>query len=570
MPSSKRKTLAKIQRRIRFEFTADRFGYRAGDGATGVGYARSVVYSLDHWADTVQLVFGNIETALDWAGRARILAFYPAWSTATEALGRVKVSLGLAALDVRAETKVNPSADLNIVDDKTRDALEELRQYLQMLDVWAQAFQAGIWAALVAASGATGGDHKARRLVGLKTLAAVYGFDMGDGPNDVFRRLSGLGWPPDVAPPPDLGHVLDTRSRLASSSTSHGSFLEDPSRLTEWSKALRGDLVTMMELPSIASDDKQWRMFEGAFWQQWLWPTSGSVNRQERNRDVALFDLIHAARHGGIPVVPWRGGNLSIGQWCRIIALAQLRSDAVPADAVNAAFNNLGVSELAGALLSTETSMVEILKDPIAVISPRSSQSVAWTWRPEPGVKALTLMPEEVVRADQHGAGDQSGTETKGPSSNADRDPIALLLARSAYGARSGAILHFVEIGESPQAEFAADWAVSRLSPSLAERVYFGAGANRFAFTRYLHTPSSAGALLAIAREEFGDLFLWREGQSPSLAAALRRAIWTLFRPLLRIAAAIDMRRRDLRRRMRAGNRAATAAGSLPESWRIR
>jgi hypothetical protein len=433
--------------------------------------------------------------------------------------------------------------------------------------VWAQAFQIGVWAALVAAASAIDGGHKARRLVGLKALAAVYGFDMGDGPNDIFRRLSALGWPPDVAPPPGLHQVLDTRSKMASTSSSRGSFLEDPSRLTEWSKALRGDLVAMTDLPSITSDGKEWQMIEGPFWQQWLWPTSGSVSRQEKNRDVTLFDLLHAARHGGIPVVPWRGGNLSIGQWCRIVSLAQLRSDAVPADTVNAAYDNLGVPELASALLNTEASMVGVLKDPIAVISPRSSQSAAWTWRPEPGVKALALMPEHVVRADQHRANDQgSGAEADRPSWKPERDPIALLLARSGYGRRSGAILHFVEIDDSSQAESAADWAVSRLSPNLAERVYFGAGSNRFAFAHYLRTPSSAGALLALAREEFGDLFLWQEGQSRSLAVALRRAIRTLLRPFLRIAAMIDIRRRDLRRRMRAGNRAATPAGSVPDS----
>src|SRR5215510_12443031 len=147
MLGSKRKTEVKRQRKIRFEFTVDRFGHSPQESATRVGYARNVIYALEHWAETVQLVFGNIETALDWAGQARILARYPSWSTTTDAMERVKTQLGLAALGGRAATArigegesggYPTSADADdIVDEATRTALEQLRQCLGVLYEWA-------------------------------------------------------------------------------------------------------------------------------------------------------------------------------------------------------------------------------------------------------------------------------------------------------------------------------------------------------------------------------------------------------------------------------------------------
>src|SRR2546429_9563253 len=77
---------------------------------------------------------------------------------------------------------------------------------------------------------------------------------------------------------------------------------------------------------------------------------TGAAGRHTRNsdsRDVTLLDLVHATRHGRIPVVPPHGGYLSIGQWYRIFGLARSPDRLLPSHVAEHTATSLGIDEIA-------------------------------------------------------------------------------------------------------------------------------------------------------------------------------------------------------------------------------
>src|SRR5262245_5055161 len=121
---------------INFKFMADRFGFAAnvqsGFGSSEVEYARGVLRALNRWAETIASLLGDVDQALRAAGDARILPYYPTWSSTLESRQLVQTSLGSEA-EARAVRQPGSSAHEIIVDQRTRDAVDELRIYLRML-----------------------------------------------------------------------------------------------------------------------------------------------------------------------------------------------------------------------------------------------------------------------------------------------------------------------------------------------------------------------------------------------------------------------------------------------------
>ena len=124
-----------------------------------------------------------------------------------------------------------------------------------------------------------------------------------------------------------------------------------------------------------------------SFWGQWSFPPGSGIARSSQAPPLNGLDLLHAARHGGIPVMPRLRGTLSIGQWCRLLTVA----------------SHEDVAEQNGKA-----------DEPVLAIFVKSSDSSAWSWRPESGVMAVMPRPPDIVEADRAAAQDRRwlGAET--------------------------------------------------------------------------------------------------------------------------------------------------------------
>jgi hypothetical protein len=301
------------------------------------------------------------------------------------------------------------------LDIRTRYAAEELRLYLEDLYDWAETFQAGAWAAIVAGGGSLATDAQTRSLQGLKTLAEVFGFDTRSERHEVLAELKKLRSAGGSLVPPKLADAV--AKRMDKAPQTFGSFAEEPSRIGAWLKSLKSDAEALIKsLSTLRSDPGVWQDVEQAYWRQWRWSSAPVATRVDEYPEVTILDLIYTARHGGIPVVPARGGRLSIGQWSRMFNLAW-SSQSIPSDVASIAASNLGIPELANRMPLGK------LAAPIVAIRPRSSQSPAWAWGPQPGVRAVMLMPPDVADADRAATVESIGPDNRSIRGETRRSP---------------------------------------------------------------------------------------------------------------------------------------------------
>jgi len=508
--------------RLEFKILVDRFGFRFDAEANrDDGWIQA---ALEEWERTVSSLFGDVDKALKIAGEAGLLDSYPTWPETAEALDRLRVRANAP----QPPAPMQSPSDENAMDMITRGALDQLNQYVAMLGSWRLNFQLGTFAALYAGRWAIDGDERRRNMIGLQSIASVYGNDEAADQKEMFSRLSALLAPiPEKSDsPPDYGWWSRSSRWVTAGS---GDFSEDAGpRLLDWLKSLSEGLssaergrsrfgASAIDRPKSGSEQPRFDL-EAAYWDQWNWTSTGPL----RATDATMFDLMHASQHGGFCMLPLRGGNLSSGQLCRIMAHFQgeaTRGTDVANRVVGTVSNILGFPEFGtidGVGGNRDEGSFSATRDAelVVVISLRASKSPAWLWRPEAGVRALVRVPPDMAAVDQIAAAD---------SPERSRPDALMTLLKESLSTRPARVFHFIETRAGD-----ADWPVaSRAGLPLDIRVEtfsFGSGGDsRPQFMRHIsQRVMGVSGLLAAAREHYADAF--------PLSGRQRRNPWFRFR----------------------------------------
>jgi hypothetical protein len=474
---------AQEERVLTFSFPIDQFGYRAGV-KSDLSMVRDANRALTAFGMLLTKLFGDAAAAQQTAGLARILELVPAWSTAETAL---QATNHLTELTSAAD---KPGVEDEIKERELRLAAAQLQDYLRMLGHWSAPFALGLFIASRAAAAAPTSDVAVRRLIGLKALGALASFDPSREPPQVAADLdqwfgSASAWPAKLTSPWDRG-----------SAQGRPSIETDPNQLADWCATLE----TVASVPVTDEWDPAWK----EFWDLWQFP-GAAVARASTAPTLQGLDLLHAAYHGGIPVMPRLRGSLSVGQWCRLLVVARSLHEAVPPDALTAASEALGFADDG-----------EHTDEPMLAIFPRSSESSAWSWRPESGLRAIMLRPPDIVDADQFAMRRRwPGTETRLDASTEmqiitdaltktnprDRSPFAplfraagLLMAALRGARRNPRLVIYIEEG-APEPTLAG-------SEKALPRVRFGTSAPLAGAGPYVRSPSGVRDLAERAKQQ--------------------------------------------------------------------
>lgn len=448
----------KLVETMTFEFAADRFGFDPSPRATEdeIKYAREALRALDHWADAMGELFGDVDRGLRAAGDARILPYNPTWSSTFESRQRVRNNLGTDIEAYIAPEMEVPHQGNALIDQKTRDAVEELRIYLRMLWTWRKTFEAGLWIATIAAQGSIEADPQRRLLRGLGAIAAVCEFDAIDTPDRILAELFGVAAHASYLTseaPEKPAFTLDIEAVIRGAnaaldrqySDSLVAFVVRPSLLYDWTDGLRKDIVKHQHEGRLSA--QQWGDLEFVYWHQWDWPMMGAVARRQLSVKMSVLDLMIAARYDGATFLHWRGGLLSIAQWSRILAVASPERFQIMREPAEAALGQLGFPELVGKPSQPlEKSSVWAMASrssaraapPLVALSILSKDSTLWLWRPDPAARAFALLPRERHETDERIA--HYGTEA-GPTG---QSLLTGLIARS-NEEPDAAQLHLIE-----------------------------------------------------------------------------------------------------------------------------
>lgn len=435
-----------------FQFTADRFGFATTREAEDeIGYARAALNALDRWAETIGSLLGDVDLGLLAVGNARMLPLNPTWSSTSGARQRVRDNLS-GRLEASDGETLPQSGEL--IDQGTRDAVEELRNYLRMLWTWHRTFEAGLWTATIAAQGSVESSPQLRLLRGVAAVEEVGEFDNVDTPRRILDALrevvtlaDGLVANASVTPPVAdriVAAVRDAAGALRRDADADE--LTDPKLLGSWAAGLNTKLSRHQHKESLPAGD--WPAVETIYWRQWHWPMEGAVRRKEpfdKIDRMSVFDLMMAARYANDTFLHWRGGLLSIAQWSRILSVGSPERLGMMLEPAQAAVSQLGFPELVAVLSPPETSDQRSAKltarggnvPPLVALSLREDSTLQ-AWRPDSSVRAFALRPRAKEEADariaHHGA-------TKDAS-----DSTLAYLVRNYFTERGIAKLHLIEV----------------------------------------------------------------------------------------------------------------------------
>jgi len=177
-----------------------------------------------------------------------------------------------------------------------------------------------------------------------------------------------------------------------------GSFAETPDNLKDYCD----ELIALARGREQQATPIEWAAVWRNFWSLWDFQPTGVAIRPLIEAPAAIgMAVLHAARHGGIPLMPHLRGNPSIGQWWRLVTLATFGDEGIPSTAVGAAFEALGFPEAQfypGSFSGIRTRFGANV--PILFISVVSAASPAWSWPPDKGVRAIIPPPRGFVAAD--------------------------------------------------------------------------------------------------------------------------------------------------------------------------
>jgi hypothetical protein len=491
-----------MDRKIGWQFCVDRFGVRSDNESLRIEYARKAVRALILWTETIELLFGDLSETMIVATNACLLPQYPYWTSISEAIEILQKWLGTDPTrdleevggPLAAGSSTRPVA-WQIVNPRTQDYVYQLQLYLEAMQKWAPIFSAATWVASVAGTGSAAADPQMRLLRGLKTVAAVYEFDSTMEPAAILERFTGIlgsGAGESSMLPAVLQGSLEGGRKLIQHPGASPEFAKDPAQFYQW---LKDWVPTVTSYPHHANDRLrgQWRAVEDFYWRQWSWPSIGAVLRQSGAPSVAPtispLDLIYTARYGAVPLLHWRGGTLSICQWSRIMAIASQRRVVALEAPTTAGLGNLGFEPT-----SSSTRLI-----PIAMISPQSEHSSAWTWRPDPTVRAFAILPRALAESDEQAASEDPGIDMSPWSGEKEIQNAMEEAGRDPYST----FLHFIEVvgGQSPEVlNEKIPWAYWK-------RVGFGFDGTQRAIPSFVSNPRSVGELVELTRSAYPELF---------------------------------------------------------------
>ena len=367
--------------RIEFRFLIDRVGSGLAEEEDPFEVARKAIGGVKAWKEMLVALFGSAANGQQIAANARILDSTPTW----EAVARARRLLAEPSASITPE--VSEALSQNISDHEMRFAAVQIRAFLEMVQAWREAFAMGLECGSKAALAVPLGDAESRRMNGLEALNAFCQLDLfDDDPERVSDFLSRqLAWPPEVH-----DALPDAANAMARSS----SFAEAPEGLEPYCNSLRM-LAPISEVPPI-----EWPTLWRTFWSQWDIQASGVRLRSENQAVANGISVLHTARHGGIPVIPRVRRTLSIGEWWRLAALAELGDEKVPSDVAKAAAEALeGSPEFSDAF----TAFRARSRTPVTIlfVEVTSTRSPAWSWSPDRRVLAVMPPPADVLKADE-------------------------------------------------------------------------------------------------------------------------------------------------------------------------
>jgi hypothetical protein len=378
--------------RIEFRFLIDRSGGGV-DETDPLDIARRAISGVNAWEEMLSVLFGSATSGQKIAADAYLLDSTPTWKAIARARRLLAEESGGASQDTAAEDTATDPNDEDVTEHDLRFAAVQIGAFLEMVYAWREALATGLHYGSVAGLAVPSGDAATRRVTGLKALNAVCRLDLLENPEQISDFLSKqLGWPPDVynAVP------YDSNAVVASSS-----FAESPESLEWYCQSLR-TLAVSPQAPPI-----EWAGLWRTFWSQWDIEASGVRLRAEHHAVANGISVLHAARHGGLPVIPRTRRNLSIGEWWRLAVLAKFSDEDVPPATAKAAAEALEGSSDFSDIFSAFSQRAPTTT-PTLFIEVTSSASPAWSWLPERRALAVMPPPENVFRADSNSIRDMS------------------------------------------------------------------------------------------------------------------------------------------------------------------
>jgi hypothetical protein len=504
---------------IAWEFVVDRFGVRPNDKNTlKIDFAREAVRSLSFWFQTIEFLYGDSAEAIALATNAGFLPQYPLSRAAAKMIELLQTSLMLqrsgragddfSAVALPDRYAAPESIGEDIMDPRTQDLVEQLRLYLEEMQTWGPVFRAATWVASLAGTGSTMSTAQGRLLQGLRSVIAVCEFHATLNPTAVLDRfrgiLSGSGGEDDSPLQSQLRSALKQGENLLHYSGSNS--WSKPTEFYQWLQEFR---EAAQDYPHQSSTvpATSWDALEDAYWGQWRWPSMGAVSRVSSGAtgaggagDVSALDLIYTTRYGSVPLLHWRGGNLSICQWSRILTIASLRGTRALQAPSAAGVGNLGFSEPSpppGSHVGT------IAGRPIVMISPISDDSAIWTWRPEPGTRAFALVPRKLADDDEEAARPSSDKVAPAQPASDGWSEIAGCVAR--IDRHSTALLHFVETADGNRPEEGP--VNDRIPWAPWKQIDFGSSRDGLSQRFIAERPRSLGELVDLTKRHYPEVF---------------------------------------------------------------
>jgi hypothetical protein len=377
-----------------FSFTADKYGFRAGTGFKW----RDGTDALRKWRAVVGRLFGDDRLAWTRFVEAGLAPSVPDLSSIDALLYRVRFERDdrerLSSDDRRAQSEADIAATCAWM-------LRRLQEFAYPL-TW------GFLWALVASTAVIGGSFNERRFRGLRTVSRLFGQITSSTPDHGVQFFKSLSPPasPSLEEPYEQARkkiedffTSDSREEKVFSlgtgpipdfNGSHREldFETEPKGLVEWVNMLE-DLGPMFERVEISLEE-----IASAYWSQWT-VVDGVL---ERNRATSklptILDVLHAAAHGGVPMLSLTRETQSVAEFSRVRLLAKHGREAIPNSISNYAFKilvngkNMLETESADSVAHSERGYWAAV-----LLSLFSADSEAWYWVPEANMSSSIVIP---------------------------------------------------------------------------------------------------------------------------------------------------------------------------------